>query len=69
MYSTDQSVTDEGLSAVADNLILMRYLNAKGTLRNTLVIVKTRGSAHHGGTHEFKIGRGGLEILGPLAQD
>ncbi len=61
MYSTD-SVTERGFSPVADNLIMLRYVEAAGTIRPSVAVVKTRGSRHARDTHFFEIGKGGVRI-------
>jgi circadian clock protein KaiC len=61
MYSTE-TVTERGYSAVADNIILLRYLQAPGELRPAMTVVKTRGSPHDWGTYSFSIGKGGIRI-------
>ena len=61
MYATG-SVTDHGLSPVADNIILMRYIRVGGDDRPSLSVVKTRGSSHDLSTHYFQIARGGIRI-------
>jgi circadian clock protein KaiC len=61
MYSTD-SATQGGFSPVADNLIMLRYVEVPGAIRPSLTVVKTRGSQHARGTHFFEIGTGGVRI-------
>jgi circadian clock protein KaiC len=61
LYSSD-SVTDGGFSAVADNILLLRYLQVAGAVRPTLAVVKTRGSGHDRGTWFYDIGKGGIRI-------
>ncbi|HZU97446.1 MAG TPA: ATPase domain-containing protein [Planctomycetota bacterium] len=63
VYSTD-TVTDQGFSPVADNLLMLRYRNNEGELEHTLSVVKTRGTAHDRRTHRFTIGKGGIQIGG-----
>jgi circadian clock protein KaiC len=61
MYSTDL-VTERGYSPIADNIFLLRYVQALGERRPTLAVVKTRGSAHDEGTYYFGITKGGIRI-------
>jgi circadian clock protein KaiC len=63
MYSSDV-LTDRRFSPIADNLIALRYARQAGELRPTLMVVKTRGSAHDFGTHDVIIGDGGVRIAG-----
>jgi circadian clock protein KaiC len=61
LYSTER-VTEQGLSPIADNLIMLRYRETDGRLAPALVIVKTRGSDHDRGTHALTVGKGGMSI-------
>jgi circadian clock protein KaiC len=61
LYSTDH-VTDGGLSPVADNLIMLRYVARGGALESTLMAVKSRGSAHDGARYTITISRGGVRL-------
>jgi circadian clock protein KaiC len=61
LYSTDR-VTEQGLSPIADNLLMLRYKEADGRLWPTLTIVKTRGSDHDRATHAVAVGKGGMRI-------
>lgn len=65
MYSSEQ-VTDRRFSPVADNLIALRYARLPGEIRPTIMVVKTRGSAHDYGTYFYTVERGGARI-GPRA--
>jgi circadian clock protein KaiC len=55
--------TEQGLSPVADNLVLMRYRRMGDVLERTLTVLKVRGSAHDLTTHRFSIGDGGLRLV------
>jgi circadian clock protein KaiC len=61
LYSTER-VTEQGLSPIADNLIMLRYRETDGRRAPALVIVKTRGSAHDRGTHALTVGKGGMSV-------
>lgn len=67
MYSTE-TVTDRKFSPVADNLVVLRYARAEGLLKQTLTIVKTRGSAHDFRTYEYTIGKGGIRLAESAAE-
>lgn len=55
------TAAEGGLSAVADNLIMLRY--SHGGLRTPLLtVVKTRASSHASESHTYGIGRGGARI-------
>ena len=54
------------LSYLADNIILMRYFEAQGRVRNALSIVKKRVGMHERTLREFTLGEAGIRIGGPL---
>jgi circadian clock protein KaiC len=53
-------------SYLADAVILMRYFEARGEVRQAISIVKKRGGQHERTIREFRLGRGGVEIGEPL---
>lgn len=61
MYSTGIA-TGHGLSAIADNIVVLRYVRTAGEDRPSLAVVKTRGSSHDRGTRYFSISKGGIRI-------
>ncbi len=61
LYSSE-SVTDQGFSPVADNLIMLRYAKEQSGRVPTLTVVKTRGSSHDRNTYGLSIGKGGIQI-------
>jgi circadian clock protein KaiC len=61
MYATG-TVTEGGLSPVADNIVLLRYVRAGGEDRPSLAVVKMRGSGHTRATHSFSITNGGIQM-------
>jgi circadian clock protein KaiC len=61
LYSTER-VTEQGLSPIADNLLMLRYQETDGRLSPMLTIVKTRGSDHDRRTHEVTVGKGGMRV-------
>jgi circadian clock protein KaiC len=71
LLSTDQ-VTQLGLSPIADNLLMLRYVAQHGMLDPTLTIVKARGTEHDRRTHAITISQGGMRIgritNGPVAK-
>ena len=56
----------DSLSAVAENVLLLRYREADGALHRTLGVIKVRDSDFDTAVREFEIGRGGLRIGNPL---
>lgn len=62
MFSTDSSTdTYRGFAPMADNVIVLRYVPGV-TMTSSLMVVKTRGSAHISTPHTFRIGHGGVNI-------
>jgi circadian clock protein KaiC len=61
-----ERVTDQHLSPIADNLLMLRYRRGATELLPTLTVVKTRGTAHDRKAHALTIGRGGLTIERPV---
>ncbi len=61
LLATDP-IRDHGFSPVADNLLVMRYVDVEGRLDPSLTVVKTRGSAHDRATYLFDITEGGMRV-------
>lgn len=61
LYGTD-TLTDRGLSPIADNILMLRYARETGPLERTVTVVKTRGSGHVAGTFGFTIAPGGIRL-------
>jgi circadian clock protein KaiC len=54
------------VSYLADGVILLRYFEATGTVRNAISVVKKRSGPHERTLRELKLGRGGIQIGEPL---
>jgi len=62
MYSTDSSTdTYRGFAPMADNVIVMRYVPGLN-VTSSIMVVKTRGSAHNSTPHTFTVAQGGVRI-------
>ncbi|QRK08951.1 AAA family ATPase [Archangium violaceum] len=59
-----ETISERGLSPLADNILMFRYAQEEGRLVPILTVVKTRGSSHDRATHRFTIGEGGLLLPG-----
>jgi circadian clock protein KaiC len=55
-------------SYLADAVILLRYFEAGGEVRQAISVMKKRGSAHERTIREFRLGRGGFEVGEPLRE-
>ena len=54
------------VSYLADSIVLLRYFEAAGAVRQAISMIKKRGSDHEQTIREFRIGRGGLQLGEPL---
>lgn len=53
---------DVDLSYLSDSMLQLRYFEARGQLLKAISVVKSRTSEHATSIHQFRLGRGGLEI-------
>jgi circadian clock protein KaiC len=54
------------VSYLADTVILMRYFEVNGSVRQAISVVKRRSGNHERTIRECKVGRGGLAVGEPL---
>ncbi|MDN3519556.1 gas vesicle protein GvpD [Aquisalimonas lutea] len=59
-------VTEHGLSYIADNIIMLRYIELDGELRKTVGVLKKRAGGFEKGLREFEITQEGIRIGAPL---
>ena len=52
------------VSYLADNVVLLRYFEVSGSVRQAVSVVKKRSGDHEHTIREFQLGKGGL-MLGP----
>jgi circadian clock protein KaiC len=55
-------------SYLADNVIMLRYFEADGEVRQAISVFKKRGSVHERTLRRFELGPGGLRV-GPVLKD
>jgi circadian clock protein KaiC len=55
-------------SYLADNVIIFRYFEVLGEVRQALSVMKKRGGSHERTIREFRLGSGGLYVGPPLRQ-
>jgi circadian clock protein KaiC len=55
------------LTYLADTVVILRYFEAMGTVKQALSVIKKRSGNHERTLREFKIGRGGIEVGAPLS--
>jgi circadian clock protein KaiC len=56
------------LSYLADTVIMMRYFEAQGAVRQAISVLKKRASEHERTIREYRLGAGGLELGEPLSE-
>lgn len=56
------------VSYLADTVILMRYFEVKGSVRQAISVVKRRSGDHERTIRECKVGKGGLAVGNPLTE-
>lgn len=61
-------LTGHGLSSIADNVILLRYLEVEGHLERAISILKARAISHSTELRSFAITDRGASVGGPLKQ-
>lgn len=57
-----EAPNDVDLSYLSDAMLQFRYFEARGELLKAISVVKSRTSEHSTTIHQFRLGRGGLEI-------
>ncbi len=62
----DFSISDEGISFVADNILFLRYLEIGGELRKAVGVLKKRLSDFEKTLREFEITSSGIRVGRPL---
>ncbi|AKJ01193.1 circadian clock protein KaiC [Archangium gephyra] len=55
-------ISERGLSPLADNILMFRYVQEDSGLVPMLTVVKTRGSVHDRASHRIRIGEGGMRL-------
>lgn len=63
---TQSRVTEYGLSYVADNIFMLRYIELDGELRKTIGVLKKRTGSFEKALREFDITQDGLQVGRPL---
>ena len=58
--------SDIDISYLADTMMLLRFFEAKGEIRKSISVIKTRTSDHERSIREFKIGLDGITIGEPI---
>ncbi|GAB4264622.1 MAG: circadian clock protein KaiC [Deferrisomatales bacterium] len=61
-------VSGLGLSYVADNLVLLRYVEEASELGKVLTVIKARGTHHSREIRRYEIDRQGVRVLDPVRE-
>lgn len=61
-------LTGGGVSSLADNVILLRYVEVKDRLERAVLALKARGSAHDSAIRHFSIDASGPHVGGPFGE-
>ena len=61
-------LTGHGISSIADNVILMRYVEVGGQLERAISVLKARGVAHAKELRHLYINTRGLEVGDPFTE-
>jgi circadian clock protein KaiC len=59
-------ITPVDASYLADAVILMRYYETQGEVRQAISVVKKRGGAHERTIRDFRLENGGIRVGEPL---
>ena len=59
-------LSEYGVSFIADNVLLLRYVELFGRIEHTISVLKVRGSSHSKEIRRFKITRDGIQIGDPI---
>jgi circadian clock protein KaiC len=60
------ALSEHGISFIADNVILLRYVELASQITRAISILKMRGSDHDKSLREYRITAAGLEVLQPF---
>jgi circadian clock protein KaiC len=60
------TISDDGISHLSDNVILLQFVRNQARLQRAIVVVKTRASRHEPEVREFKIAPEGIVLGDPL---
>jgi circadian clock protein KaiC len=60
------ALSEHGISFIADNVILLRYVELASQITRAISILKMRGSDHDKSLREYRITSAGLEVLEPF---
>jgi circadian clock protein KaiC len=56
------------MSYLADSVVMLRYFEAEGSVRQAISVLKKRSGAHERTIREYHMGQGGLQLGRPLSE-
>lgn len=59
-------LTAIGISSLFENIIMLRYVEAEGRMRRSLILFKMRATAHDESLLEFEISNRGIKMIGAM---
>lgn len=62
----DLEITEKQVTNIADNIILLRYIETDGELKRTCAVIKKRTSDFEKTLREYKITKNGIKVGKPL---
>ena len=62
-----RSLTDSAVSHLSDNVILLNYFRAEGSVNRSMSVIKSRASGHDPHMRQFTIDEKGITIGGIIA--
>ena len=57
-------LTGHGVSSIADNVVVLRFVEVDGRLERAISVLKARGVQHETEPRRFTIGDGGMRVEG-----
>ena len=63
LFGLTHFMPEFAVSSIADNIILMNFVELGHRLHRAMTVAKARGSKHEFVTREFQIGQGGIRLL------
>lgn len=61
-----RQLTQDAFSHLADNVVLLQYVHHDAVIKRALTVVKSRGTRHDPGVHEFEITTDGIVLGEPI---
>ena len=62
------TITETKISTLADNIIMLKFIEIESSMRKALIILKVRGSDFDKHITEYAITSRGFEVIGPLRE-